>query len=719
MADGILENLMIRIGLDVAEMQAGLRSVSAAIERVSATAESSSDSIDRIAATASKTSIVVGRTSDDVADRIMEIGTAGQKAALTVSRAMDTIGAKASGVTNILKSLGGPLLAAFAGQKLFQQFSQGGDALAKLSDRLGMSAQKIDAWAKANEDAGGSQEAFKGALENFILTTGKGEEEFFRMGEHIKGLNQRQAEWFLKTQGLSADSAAVFLKYRDSAKDAAKAFEGVAMTDEQVKIAREFNRQWKWFTNQASSLGGILMTVVMPVMTKVLKALSDGVRFLSEHSKGIKLLGGMVAAVFGTSYLKSVLGASKAFTVLMNVVKGGMPVMKGFNAIVAMNPVGATIAAVVALGLALDDLFAFLRGGNSLIGDFLSWLGFSDKQIDTFRKNLNSFIDFVLSIPSRIVGVFKDGWQELKAVVSGFAKLINFEGLTKAAKEFWEGMKVGASMIGSFIAAPFKMLVKVMDGIEKFFTGLPSAISGGFDAFAKHLYESFLAIFITPIKDAIASIFDIDFGKVADTAKGMADKAVGKVKSFFGFGDDDEKKEEPKQQAKTKRAKPKADQDDFYARHEAFLNNQIDEMERPPEERFAQEVEQSLEETKRLLHLAVERQKAEEKAAEERRQFSEFLSKMFTGGSDASSTLVQSSAAMLGASPAGVIAAHTAGSDSSPSVKNNLRVTVETHIQTDADPKAVGEAVSQGVNRAMMRGKDLIANAATGVVQKG
>lgn len=175
MADGILENLMIRIGLDVAEMQAGLRSVSAAIERVSATAENSSDSIDRIAATASKTSIVVGRASDDVADRIMEIGTAGQKAALTVSRAMDTIGAKASGVTNILKSLGGPLLAAFAGQKLFQQFSQGGDALAKLSDRLGMSAQKIDAWAKANEDAGGSQEAFKGALENFILTPGKGE----------------------------------------------------------------------------------------------------------------------------------------------------------------------------------------------------------------------------------------------------------------------------------------------------------------------------------------------------------------------------------------------------------------------------------------------------------------------------------------------------------------------------------------------------------------
>ena len=710
MADGILENLMIRIGLDVAEMQAGLRSVSAAIERVSATAENSSDSIDRIAATASKTSIVVGRASDDVADRIMEIGTAGQKAALTVSRAMDTIGAKASGVTNILKSLGGPLLAAFAGQKLFQQFSQGGDALAKLSDRLGMSAQKIDAWAKANEDAGGSQEAFKGALENFILTTGKGEEEFFRMGEHIKGLNQRQAEWFLKTQGLSADSAAVFLKYRDSAKDAAKAFEGVAMTDEQVKIAREFNRQWKWFTNQASSLGGILMTVVMPVMTKVLKALSDGVKFLSEHSKGIKLLGGMVAAVFGASYLKSVLGASKAFTVLMSVVKGGMPVMKGFNAIVAMNPVGATIAAVVALGLALDDLFAFLRGGNSLIGKFLSWIGLSDKQIDNLRKRIVALGE----IPEHIANEFKAGWQEVKAVVSGFANLINFEGLTKAAKEFWEGMKIGASMIGSFIAAPFKMLVKVMDGVEKFFTGLPSAISGGFDAFAKHLYESFLAIFITPIKDAIASIFDIDFGKVADTAKGMADKAVGKVKSFFGFGDDDEKKEEPKQQTKTKRAKPKADQDDFNARYEAYLNRQMDEEERrafgQPESPPPRNAELSNRQLDYMKSLFTGRG---QNSAED----FEYINKMLQANS--ANSAIQLSPEMAGVYPAGALAASTANANNQPQVKNNLRVTVETHIQTDADPKAVGEAVSQGVNRAMMRGKDLIANAATGVVQKG
>lgn len=710
MADGILENLMIRIGLDVAEMQAGLRSVSAAIERVSATAENSSDSIDRIAATASKTSIVVGRASDDVADRIMEIGTAGQKAALTVSRAMDTIGAKASGVTNILKSLGGPLLAAFAGQKLFQQFSQGGDALAKLSDRLGMSAQKIDAWAKANEDAGGSQEAFKGALENFILTTGKGEEEFFRMGEHIKGLNQRQAEWFLKTQGLSADSAAVFLKYRDSAKDAAKAFEGVAMTDEQVKIAREFNRQWKWFTNQASSLGGILMTVIMPVMTKVLKALSDGVRFLSEHSKGIKLLGGMVAAVFGASYLKSVLGASKAFTVLMNVVKGGMPVMKGFNAIVAMNPVGATIAAVVALGLALDDLFAFLRGGNSLIGKFLSWLGLSDTQIDNLRKRIVALGE----IPEYIANQFKAGWQEIKATVSGFANLINFEGLAKSAKEFWEGMKVGASMIGSFIAAPFKMLVKLMDSIEKFFTGLPSAISGGFDAFAKHLYESFLAIFITPIKDAIASIFDIDFGKVADTAKGMADKAVGKVKSFFGFGDDDEKKEEPKQQAKTKRSNPKTDQDDFNARYEAYLNQQMDEEERrafgSPESPPPRNAELSNRQLDYMKSLFTGRG---QNSAED----FEYINKMLQANS--ANSAIQMSPEMAGVYPAGALAASTANANNQPQVKNNLRVTVETHIQTDADPKAVGEAVSQGVNRAMMRGKDLIANAATGVVQKG
>ena len=94
------------------------------------------------------------------------------------------------------------------------------------------------------------------------------------MGDHIKGLSQRQAEYFLQSQGLSADAAAVFLKYRDNAEEAAKAFEGVAFTDEQVKLAREFNRQWRNFTNQASSLGGVLLTAVMPPLTAVMKTIS-------------------------------------------------------------------------------------------------------------------------------------------------------------------------------------------------------------------------------------------------------------------------------------------------------------------------------------------------------------------------------------------------------------------------------------------------------------
>ena len=252
MADNIIDSLLVKIGLDSEQLKDGLDQAAQGIDNFARGAERSGEAVDRLAAHATKSGLVLGNVSDDVAERILEIGSSGQKAALVAGRAMDTLGKQVGAIGEKIMALGAPLLAAFGGTALFQSFVQDGNALAILSDRLGVSAQKIDAWAKANEDAGGSQEAFKGALENFILTTGRGEKAFFEMGDHIKGLSQRQAEYFLQSQGLSADAAAVFLKYRDNAEEAAKAFEGVAFTDEQVKLAREFNRQWRNFTNQAS-----------------------------------------------------------------------------------------------------------------------------------------------------------------------------------------------------------------------------------------------------------------------------------------------------------------------------------------------------------------------------------------------------------------------------------------------------------------------------------
>lgn len=649
MAESVIESLLVKIGIDAQALQAGLERASAAIKQVAATAEASGDGLDRMALTASKGALLVGRVSDDVAGRVMEIGTAGQKAAVQVSRAMDQIGERASGVVGVLKSLGGPLLAAFGGAQLFQSFTAEGDALAKLSDRLGVSAQKIDAWAKANEDAGGSQEAFKSALENFVLTTGKGEKEFFRMGEHVKGLSQRQAEYFLQAQGLSADAAAVFLKYREGAEQAARAFDGVAMTDEQVKIARQFNREWKWFTNQASSLGGILLTVVMPALSGTLKAISGAINFLNEHSRAVKVVGGLVAAVFGASYLKNFLGASKAVGTLLSVLKGGIPVAKAFSAALAANPVGVFMAAVAALGLVLEDFFAFLEGGPSLFGSFLSFIGFSEKSVDNFRASLNSFIGAIKGIPAAVVNALGSAWAEIKAVGRGLANLFKLDAVADGLRAAFEGISTVAGGVGKALLTGLRGVVSLIDYLADGVAGIPDAFVKGFSHGISYLYETFVGAFIDPIKAALQALFELDFSSIKDSASKMADKAVDTVKGWFGFGGE-EKKEAPRPRDR-KVHEYSWDGGDFFGA------------------------------------LPV----------------------------DYSSEALASARAALAAP----LAASAAASGAAPSVKNSMQVTVETHIQTDSDPTAVAQAVQRGATTAMTRAQDLIANASTGVVQKG
>ena len=67
----------------------------------------------------------------------------------------------------------------------------------------------------------------------------------------------------------------------------------------------------------------------------------------------------------------------------------------------------------------------------------------------------------------------------------------------------------------------------------------------------------------------------------------------------------------------------------------------------------------------------------------------------------------------------GAIAAIRQKSERAGGITNDMKVTVENHIQTTADPQAVGQAVSVGVDRALTRSNRNLVNAQTGVVQKG
>jgi hypothetical protein len=684
MAGNIIDSLLVKIGLDSEQLKDGLDQAAQGIDNFARGAERSGEAVDRLAAHATKSGLVLGNVSDDVAERILEIGSSGQKAALVAGRAMDTLGKQVGAIGEKIMALGAPLLAAFGGTALFQSFVQDGNALAILSDRLGVSAQKIDAWAKANEDAGGSQEAFKGALENFILTTGKGEKAFFEMGDHIKGLSQRQAEYFLQSQGLSADAAAVFLKYRDNAEEAAKAFEGVAFTDEQVKLAREFNRQWRNFTNQASSLGGVLLTAVMPPLTAVIKAISSGVSYLAEHSHFVKIAAGAIAAIFGGAYLRNIVAAVKASSLFVNVFVKGMPVIKAFNAALLANPLGVLIAAAVAACAIIDDFEGFLEGDVTALETFMQWCGLTSEEVDNIRQNILSFCRAVWNIPNNIKLALGEAWDVIKEMGAWFADLFHLPD-AKAFTDFFAKVGDVAGSIGSTLWGGIVEGFRFIDYIADALGGLPDAFVKGFDNGISYIYEKFLAWLVEPLRSllpesldglrpaadkAASAIYDAlmfpirqikkafeglfgSFDAFADKAKGI----LGKVGSFFGFGDE---AKEPATAPQEGEVTIKADPTDRQTG--GFLDGLTDKV-----------------------------------------------------GGWMSSLLASPTPAVAGA-PAGIAASNAGASNA---VNTDMKVTVQTTVNASGDGEAIGEAVAGSVHKAMGKARDYIQNSVSGVVQKG
>ena len=594
--------------------------------------------IDQIAIQFSKSGLIAGKVSNEVAERILDIGTTSQKAALTAGRAFDSIESKLGGLGLLLKTLFAPIAAAFAGGRLAQNFSQMGEELSVLSERTGVAVEKIDAWAKANRDAGGSAEAFKDALQQWTIETGRGADEFFKMGEHVKGMTDVQARYFMRAMGLSQEASAIFIKHKDAADKVAESYKSVAFTKEQAENARRMNILWRQFTNTAQSLANTIAVAVLPVVNKVLSVLSDGLAFLNEHSRAVKILLGGLGAVIAGTYLRKILALIGGLKGLFATVKAGTTIVAAFNAVLMANPLGVVIAAVAALGLAIDDLMSFLEGGGSLFGDFMRWIGFSDRQINEFRKNLGNFLSAIASIPGQIADAI--------ASIFGF-----FGDVYSAATSTFEKVR-------SVIANIPRAIVE----------GIPKALSW--------------------LKEKLKSLLG-GFGSL--------------VSEFFSDDEEGGDKGDDKGNQRPSRIK--------------WENYQDDGIEYPDDEE--QEIPRLVKVNRNQTVLNKSAVRESHESVD--RRINEKLIKhlLLSSPQPVAAQLIGEISMPQMPVANGAIAAIRQKSERSGGITNDMKVTVENHIQTTADPQAVGQAVSAGVDRALTRSNRNLVNAQTGVVQKG
>lgn len=378
---------------------------------------------------------------------------------------LDAVGQGAKTLGNVFKQLLLPFLSGATVIQSVRNYVKSGEELYKLSRATRMSADELDAWRMANVAAGGSAEAFSNAIKSFSERTGASGKTFIRMCTQLNGMSDQQARYALKWLGISRESAEIFLQNNQRMKDLVGAYRQFAMTPKDAENARRLRIMWSTTSMTIEGLGRIIARSVLPYIQSFMEKFQALAMWIGKHSTSIEFfikgIGAAMLAVFGPRGAVMLVGKAIAFFT---------------------SPIGIAVAALTLLLAALDDLRVFANGGNSLFGQMLEELGYSQEEIQAFREQIiavkNSFGElWEATKPLReallaIFGMVVVG--AIRAIVAVVGTLVlALTGLIKKAGEFkdgfisiWDNIKGAIGTIIDWLTAKIQALIDFFSGLK-------------------------------------------------------------------------------------------------------------------------------------------------------------------------------------------------------------------------------------------------------------
>ena len=269
------------------------------------------------------------------------------------------------------------------------------------------------------------------------------------------------------------------------------------------------------------SFGDVILSALKPLLPVIIDLMTGFVKFLkTERGIAIIKIGltalavvvGMVAFELGAMAIAAYGGAAAVWTMLL--------------------PFLAIAAGITAVILILEDLYQFFTGGESVIGDFLSWVA------DGFLWLLKSMRDYVLSIPiiSFLIFAMKDLYQMFTGGKSAIGDFFSWLGnkmldliiflaklpfiliasvlavLIILGKDLYALFTGGESMIGNFFSWIGDSIIYLINYLSKLPAILAASIGTALTAFTKDLYalftcgESYIELFFKYLWDKILSV---------------------------------------------------------------------------------------------------------------------------------------------------------------------------------------------------------------------
>lgn len=275
-------------------------------------------------------------------------------------------------------------------------------------------------------------------------------------------------------------------------------------------------------------------------ISPLIPALNDtgkGASAITKHEGALKAVGVAIASI-GTAIAtikgaKAIFdGLSSSIKVLSNVTKVAEGVQKAFNIVMSTNPVVLVVGAVIALGVALYELYKHFK-------PFRDWVNKTWDSLKSFGSGVakvgKQIYHGIVDGISDVISWIKKNWKGLGLLlvnpIAGAIKLLydNNKGFRKWADSVIDTIK---NAWKSATKALVKVWESIVDGIVKVWKPLSKALSVTWEAIkkvAEITFKAIGAVILAPIVLVSATIVAI--WKAVHKPLEVAWKAISKTAS--------------------------------------------------------------------------------------------------------------------------------------------------------------------------------------------
>ncbi|WP_418740691.1 hypothetical protein [Desulfovibrio sp.] len=371
--------------------------------------------LDKLGTTAKQATETAARGMDTAADSARDLGTNARQAGTAVQQAGERGARGFDGLLGVLGKVGLALGGLAAIQGTISDYVQSVAEIEKTSDMLGMSMEAWQGWAYAAQQAGLEAEDVRdrlmdlgdwmldlnvndsGPLKDFAEKTktsfkdAKGatvsmEEGLLRLADAAQKMDRQTATSWLQQIGFDEKSTPLILKGRKAIEEYIRTGKEQALYSKRdAENARRMRQAWQGVVTAYKAVSGAVLRALGPAFDVLADKLTSLAAWVRENETSLVIVLGAVASVITVALTPALWGMATA-------------------AAAALWPFAPLILAALALGVALDDLWAFASGGNSVLENLLRRFGMTDESIERLRGSVRAAIGFFRDLWTAITG---------------------------------------------------------------------------------------------------------------------------------------------------------------------------------------------------------------------------------------------------------------------------------------------------------------------------